>query len=294
MWYLLINFKIYDQFPDCTSAGVQRTPVSRSPILIHLKFTPFFRIFFILQNITFGIEKNGKRGKLRLGENGWIDLHHFLNRENGWTPHQSNNRKTRAIYQNNRNWVKKTLSNDFSLYSITHQYYYPESYVYNITFSSDSGLSSVVQLSKEALQAIEQAGNDCGIGKRGGPRLNYDDLDPKAWLEQKSRKHGQTSKADWFIWFGTLWYDGNLGLMRKHHKLRIAWFGSVRKRVNIKCFRSSFFDGAHKSMNLPNVQLLIRKNIFLKLEEICLSIYRKHVWNSIFNIRTSKLLKLNQ
>jgi len=42
-----------------------------------------------------------------------------------------------------------------------------------------SGLSSVVQLSKEALQAIEQAGNDCGGGKRGGPRLNYDDLDPK-------------------------------------------------------------------------------------------------------------------
>jgi len=41
------------------------------------------------------------------------------------------------------------------------------------------GLSSVVQLSKEALQAIEQAGNDCGGGKRGGPRLNYDDLDPK-------------------------------------------------------------------------------------------------------------------
>merc|ERR1711953_542985 len=42
-----------------------------------------------------------------------------------------------------------------------------------------AGLSSVVQLSKEALQAIEQAGNDCGSGKRGGPRLNYDDLDPK-------------------------------------------------------------------------------------------------------------------
>ena len=40
-------------------------------------------------------------------------------------------------------------------------------------------MSSVVQLSKEALQAIEQAGNDCGSGKRGGPRLNYDDLDPK-------------------------------------------------------------------------------------------------------------------
>jgi predicted nuclease with TOPRIM domain len=37
----------------------------------------------------------------------------------------------------------------------------------------------VVQLSKEALQAIEQAGNECGVGKRGGPRLNYDDLDPK-------------------------------------------------------------------------------------------------------------------
>ena len=34
-------------------------------------------------------------------------------------------------------------------------------------------------MSKEALQAIEQAGNDCGSGKRGGPRLNYDDLDPK-------------------------------------------------------------------------------------------------------------------
>jgi len=42
-----------------------------------------------------------------------------------------------------------------------------------------AGLSSVVQLSKEALQAIEQAGNECGVGKRGGPRLNYDDLDPK-------------------------------------------------------------------------------------------------------------------
>ena len=37
----------------------------------------------------------------------------------------------------------------------------------------------MVQLSKEALQAIEQAGNECGVGKRGGPRLNYDDLDPK-------------------------------------------------------------------------------------------------------------------
>ena len=36
-----------------------------------------------------------------------------------------------------------------------------------------------MQLSKEALQAIEQAGNECGVGKRGGPRLNYDDLDPK-------------------------------------------------------------------------------------------------------------------
>lgn len=36
-----------------------------------------------------------------------------------------------------------------------------------------------MQLSKESLQAIEQAGVECGAGKRGGPRLNYDELDPK-------------------------------------------------------------------------------------------------------------------
>merc|ERR1712130_614304 len=29
------------------------------------------------------------------------------------------------------------------------------------------------------LQAIEQAGVECGAGKRGGPRLNYEELDPK-------------------------------------------------------------------------------------------------------------------
>merc|ERR1719277_934257 len=44
---------------------------------------------------------------------------------------------------------------------------------------SQIGLNNVVQLSKESLQAIEQAGQECGSGKRGGPRLNYDDLDPK-------------------------------------------------------------------------------------------------------------------
>ena len=56
-------------------------------------------------------------------------------------------------------------------------------FVLSMTFvfslSISLGLSSVVQLSKEALQAIEQAGNDCGGGKRGGPRLNYEELDPK-------------------------------------------------------------------------------------------------------------------
>lgn len=44
---------------------------------------------------------------------------------------------------------------------------------------SQIGLNNVVQLSKESLQAIEQAGVECGAGKRGGPRLNYDELDPK-------------------------------------------------------------------------------------------------------------------
>jgi hypothetical protein len=34
-------------------------------------------------------------------------------------------------------------------------------------------------LSKESLRAIEEAGADCSSGKRGGPRLNYDELDPK-------------------------------------------------------------------------------------------------------------------
>lgn len=53
------------------------------------------------------------------------------------------------------------------------------SYTHRPQLADISGLSSVVQLSKEALQAIEQAGNECGVGKRGGPRLNYDDLDPK-------------------------------------------------------------------------------------------------------------------
>ena len=44
---------------------------------------------------------------------------------------------------------------------------------------SQIGLNNVVQLSKESLQAIEQAGQECGSGKRGGPRLNYEELDPK-------------------------------------------------------------------------------------------------------------------
>ena len=44
---------------------------------------------------------------------------------------------------------------------------------------SQIGLNNVVQLSKESLQAIEQAGQECGAGKRGGPRLNYEELDPK-------------------------------------------------------------------------------------------------------------------
>jgi hypothetical protein len=44
---------------------------------------------------------------------------------------------------------------------------------------SQIGLNNVVQLSKESLRAIEQAGVECGAGKRGGPRLNYDELDPK-------------------------------------------------------------------------------------------------------------------
>jgi hypothetical protein len=39
--------------------------------------------------------------------------------------------------------------------------------------------SNVVHLSKESLRAIEEAGADCSSGKRGGPRLNYDELDPK-------------------------------------------------------------------------------------------------------------------
>lgn len=44
---------------------------------------------------------------------------------------------------------------------------------------SMNGLSNVVHLSKESLRAIEEAGADCSSGKRGGPRLNYDELDPK-------------------------------------------------------------------------------------------------------------------
>jgi len=44
---------------------------------------------------------------------------------------------------------------------------------------SINGLSNVVHLSKESLRAIEEAGADCSSGKRGGPRLNYDELDPK-------------------------------------------------------------------------------------------------------------------
>lgn len=44
---------------------------------------------------------------------------------------------------------------------------------------SMNGLSNVVHLSKESLRAIEEAGAECSSGKRGGPRLNYDELDPK-------------------------------------------------------------------------------------------------------------------
>jgi len=66
-----------------------------------------------------------------------------------------------------------------------------------------SGLSSVVQLSKDALQAIEQAGNDCGGGKRGGPRLNYDDLDPKRrkFLERNRQAAARCRerKKQWII-----------------------------------------------------------------------------------------------
>merc|ERR1719210_2290119 len=66
-----------------------------------------------------------------------------------------------------------------------------------------AGLSSVVQLSKEALQAIEQAGNECGVGKRGGPRLNYDDLDPKRrkFLERNRQAAARCRerKKQWII-----------------------------------------------------------------------------------------------
>jgi hypothetical protein len=85
--------------------------------------------------------------------------------------------RSRTSSQLSENDIDHSASNKVALYNENKNSYSSRpSYTHRPQLA---GLSSVVQLSKEALQAIEQAGNDCGSGKRGGPRLNYDDLDPK-------------------------------------------------------------------------------------------------------------------
>ncbi len=79
------------------------------------------------------------------------------------------------------------------------------------TRPSMNGLSNVVHLSKESLRAIEEAGADCSSGKRGGPRLNYDELDPKRrrFLERNrmAAARCRERKKQWII---SLEYKANV------------------------------------------------------------------------------------
>ena len=76
---------------------------------------------------------------------------------------------------------------------------------------SMNGLSNVVHLSKESLRAIEEAGAECSSGKRGGPRLNYDELDPKRrrFLERNrmAAARCRERKKQWII---SLEYKANV------------------------------------------------------------------------------------
>lgn len=108
------------------------------------------------------------------------------------------------------------------------------------TRPSINGLSNVVHLSKESLRAIEEAGADCSSGKRGGPRLNYDELDPKRrrFLERNrmAAARCRERKKQWII---SLEYKANVSAFQRRSSALslIQELKEENKQIEDDCLR---------------------------------------------------------